>query len=321
MKILVTGAGGFIGSHLAEYLASMGHSVRAFVRYNSSSSAGWLDVCGCKDEIEVIYGDIRDMDSVRRAVAGSEAVFHLAALIGIPYSYISPLAYVKTNVEGTYNVLESCRDLGVGRLVHTSTSEIYGTARYVPIDERHPVNPQSPYAASKSGADHLALSYHKSFGVPVSVVRPFNTYGPRQSARAVIPAIIGQLLSGGELKLGSLTPTRDMNFVSDTVRGFAEVGLSEHSVGRVTNLGTGLEISIGDLAAKIARIIGRGALPTEDPERVRPPDSEVERLCSDASFARSLGWAPHVTLSDGLRMTVDWMRQNENVFRSGGYVV
>ncbi|MDR1470965.1 MAG: SDR family NAD(P)-dependent oxidoreductase [Synergistaceae bacterium] len=321
MKILVTGAGGFIGSHLAERLSALGHDVRAFVRYNSSSSWGWLDECGCKDEIEVISGDIRDMDSVRRAARGADAVFHLAALIGIPYSYVSPLAYVRTNVEGTYNVLEACRDLGVGRVVHTSTSEVYGTARYVPMDERHPVNPQSPYAASKSGADHLALSYHRSFETPVSVIRPFNTYGPRQSARAVIPAIISQLLAGGELRLGSLAPTRDLNFVSDTVKGFVEVGLREESVGRVTNIGTGREISIGDLAAEIAGIMGAGARIAEDPARIRPSGSEVERLRADVSFARSLGWAPEVSLPDGLRMTVDWIRRNRGAFRAGGYAV
>jgi dTDP-glucose 4,6-dehydratase len=322
MKVLVTGAGGFIGSHLAEYLVGLGHEVRAFVRYNSSSSWGWLDYLGKKDDIEVISGDIRDMDAVRRAVRGADAVFHLAALIGIPYSYVSPLAYVKTNVEGTYNVLESCRDEGVGRVIHTSTSEVYGTARYVPIDEKHPLNPQSPYAASKSGADHMALAYHKSFGLAVSVVRPFNTYGPRQSARAVIPTIASQLLAGNkEIKLGSLKPTRDMNFVTDTARGFVQVGLHDMSVGRVTNLGTGSEISIGELAKTITRIVGMDAVVSEDSSRFRPGSSEVERLCADASFARSLGWRPDVSMEEGLELAICWIRDNLSIFKTGRYAV
>lgn len=320
MKILVTGAGGFIGSHLAEHLVGLGHEVKAFVRYNSASSRGWLDVSGRKNDMEVISGDIRDMDGVRRACEGTDAVFHLAALIGIPYSYESPLAYVRTNVEGTYNVLESCRQLGVPRIVHTSTSEIYGTARYVPIDERHPVNPQSPYAASKSGADHLAAAYHRSFGVPVSVIRPFNTYGPRQSARAVIPAIASQILAGGrEIRLGNLRPTRDLNFVADTVKGFVKVGLHGGSAGKVTNLGSGREISIGDLARKIAEIAGADVVITEDEKRLRPENSEVERLCADASAARSFGWAPETSLGDGLRATVEWIARHPEYFSAGRY--
>jgi dTDP-glucose 4,6-dehydratase len=322
MKALVSGAGGFIGSHLCERLVRDGHEVRAFVRYNSSSSWGWLDSSDLRREMEIVSGDIRDTDSVARAVDGMDAVFHLAALIGIPYSYESPLAYIRTNVEGSYNVLEACRQLGVSRVVHTSTSEIYGTAQYVPIDESHPVNPQSPYAASKSGADQLAISYHRSFGTPVSVVRPFNTYGPRQSARAVIPTIASQLLAGRrEIKLGSLTPTRDLNFVTDTVDGFIKVGLHADSAGRVTNLGTGLEISVGDLARKIADIIGADAEIVRDESRLRPANSEVERLCSDASRARSLGWSPNVSLTDGLSAVIEWIRRNGDRFRTDIYAV
>jgi dTDP-glucose 4,6-dehydratase len=322
MKVLVTGAGGFIGSHLAEYLVELGHETRAFVHYNSSSSWGWLDGSDKKNDMDVTQGDIRDMDAVRRAAAGMDAVFHLAALIGIPYSYISPLAYVRTNVEGTYNVLESCRSEGVSKVVHTSTSEVYGTAQYVPIDERHPLNPQSPYAASNSGADLMALAYHKSFGMNVSVVRPFNTYGPRQSARAVIPTVITQILAGKkEIELGSLRPTRDMSFVSDTVRGFVRVGLHDLSAGRVTNLGTGGEISIGDLAGRIADIIGAEAVIKEDVLRLRPEASEVGRLCSDVSFARSLGWSPIIPLDEGLRRTVDWTRDSMDIFKAGMYAV
>ncbi|MDR3355416.1 MAG: NAD-dependent 4,6-dehydratase LegB [Synergistaceae bacterium] len=322
MRILVTGAGGFIGSHLSERLVRDGHDVRAFVRYNSSSSWGWLEESDLRRDMEIVSGDIRDMDCVSSAVAGADAVFHLAALIGIPYSYRSPLAYIKTNVEGSYNVLEACRHAEVSRVVHTSTSEIYGTAQYVPIDESHPVNPQSPYAASKSAADQLAISYHRSFGTPVSVVRPFNTYGPRQSARAVIPTIASQLLAGKkEIKLGSLTPTRDLNFVTDTADGFIKIGLHDESLGRVTNLGTGLEISVGDLARKIAKIVGTEAVIVCDESRLRPANSEVERLCSDASLARSLGWRPNVSLTDGLSATIDWIRRNAGRFKTDVYAV
>ena len=322
VKILVTGAGGFIGSHLAEYLVEQGHAVTAFVRYNSSSSWGWLERSARVRDMRVVSGDIRDMDSVLSAMRGAEAVFHLAALIGIPYSYVSPLAYIRTNVEGTYNVLESARNLGVTRVVHTSTSEIYGTAQIVPIDEKHPVNPQSPYAASKSGADQLALSYYRSFGTPVSVVRPFNTYGPRQSARAIIPTVITQILAGcREIRLGNLSPTRDLNFVMDTVRGFITVGLHDDAVGRVTNLGTGREISIGDLARKIATIIGADISITSDEARLRPEKSEVERLCADASDAREMGWAPEVSLDEGLRETIRWIEGNLDRYKPERYTV
>jgi len=323
LRILVTGAGGFIGSHLTERLAEDGHEVRAFVRYNSLLARGWLEGSPSAGGVEIFAGDIRDMDSVRRAMEGREAVFHLASLIGIPYSYLSPLAYIKTNTEGTYNVLEAARDLGVARVVHTSTSEIYGTAQYVPINEKHPVNPQSPYAATKAAADQMALAYCRSFGLPVTVVRPFNTYGPRQSARAVIPTIVSQLLAGrAKIRLGSVTPTRDLNFVSDTVNGFVTIGLAEAAAGEIVNLGSGKEISVGDLARKIARIIGRELEIEQDPARMRPEKSEVERLLADASKAYSLtGWKPEVTLEDGLRRTIEWIAERRGRYREGEYNV
>ncbi|HNW48043.1 MAG TPA: NAD-dependent 4,6-dehydratase LegB, partial [Thermotogota bacterium] len=286
MKTLITGAGGFIGSHLVELLIKKGYLVRAFVRYNSSGNWGWLEHSSNRDKIEVYKGDIRDYDSVKDAMKDIEVVFHLAALIGIPYSYISPLAYVKTNVEGTYNVLQAAKEHRVDRVVHTSTSEIYGTAQYVPIDENHPFNPQSPYAASKAAADHLALSYYRSFGLPVTVIRPFNTFGPRQSARAVIPTIISQIASGKqEIKLGSLTPTRDLNYVLNTVEGFYSVGLHGNTVGETINIGSNREISIGDLARLIGKMMKQEVRIQAESERLRPKNSEVERLLCDFSKA------------------------------------
>ena len=323
MKVLVTGAGGFIGSHLVAHLISLGHSVRAFVRYNSSSSCGWLDSSPHAEDIEIIRGDIRDFDSVKGAVSGVDAVFHLAALIGIPYSYVSPLAYIRTNMEGSYNILQAARECGVQRVVHTSTSEIYGTAQVVPIDEAHPVNPQSPYAASKSAADQLALSYYRSFALPVTVVRPFNTYGPRQSARAIIPTIASQLVSGQRvLRLGNLTPTRDLNFVEDTVRGFVQVGLCDAAVGQVCNLANGREISIGDLVVAIAARVGVTPTIEQENQRLRPEKSEVERLCGDASKAkRFCGWEPQVSLSEGLDRTIQWVREHKDYFKTDAYRV
>ena len=323
MKILVTGAGGFIGSHLSEKLVKQGHSVRAFIRYNSRNSWGWLEESPFRDGMEIISGDIRDFDLVKEAVKGCDIVFHLAALIGIPYSYVSPLAYVKTNVEGTYNVLQAARESGGVRVVHTSTSEIYGTAQYVPIDEKHPINPQSPYSASKASADLLALSFHRSFGLPVTVVRPFNTYGPRQSARAVIPTVIGQILDGkGKIRLGNLLPTRDLTYVDNTVSGFIAAALSEKAVGEVLNLGTGSEISIGDLAKKIAQIIGREVEIEEDPERVRPQGSEVERLLSNPGKMKELtGWTAKVSLEEGLESTVRWMMERNDLYKNDIYNV
>ena len=325
MRYLVTGAAGFIGSHLVERLLADGHHVRAFIRYNSTSSWGWLEpyAQSPNDNLEICTGDIRDFDAVSRSMKGVDAVFHLAALIGIPYSYVSPLAYVKTNVEGTYNVLQAARENGVSRVVHTSTSEIYGTAQYVPIDERHPINPQSPYAASKASADFLALSFHRSFGLPVTVVRPFNTYGPRQSARAVIPTIITQLLSGTTtLKLGNTRPTRDLTYVSDTVQGFIQVGLHENTVGETLNLGTGHEISIGNLATKIAEIMKVRAAVVTDDERIRPSASEVERLLSNPIKSKELsGWSSFVSLEKGLSMTIEWLKNNINAFKLNFYAV
>jgi len=323
VKALVTGAAGFIGSYLVEYLVSKGIEVRAFVRYNSRNNWGWLEESSVKEKIEVYTGDIRDYDSVKDAMKGVDVVFHLAALIGIPYSYVSPLAYIKTNVEGTYNVLQAARELHIQRVVHTSTSEVYGTAQYVPIDEKHPINPQSPYAATKSGADQLALTFYRSFGLPVSVIRPFNTFGSRQSARAVIPTIITQILAGKKkIKLGNLDTTRDMNYVLNTVEGFLQVGLHENSVGEVINLGSGREISIGDLANLIADLIGEKIEIEIDRQRIRPEKSEVERLLCDSTKARELtGWKPRYSLEEGLKATINWLKEHMQYYKSDIYNV
>ena len=279
MKILITGAGGFIGSHLTELLVSEGFDVRAFVRYNSKNSWGWLESSNVKKEIEVLTGDIRDFDSVSNAINGCSAVFHLAALIGIPYSYISPKAYIETNITGTYNILQASKESGVQQVLVTSTSETYGTAQYVPIDEMHPMVGQSPYSATKIAADQLAVSFYRSFDLPVKIVRPFNTYGPRQSARAIIPTVISQLLNGKEkLSLGNLTPTRDITFVKDTCKGFLEIYKSEKLFGEITNIGMGKEITIGDLVNKLISLIPFEAIIEDDILRVRPQNSEVERL-------------------------------------------
>lgn len=323
MKICITGAGGFIGSHLAERVVQEDHEAVCLVRYNSRTSWGWLDQSAFKDSLSVVSGDIRDYDSVKGALEGCDMVFHLAALIGIPYSYISPLAYVKTNVEGTYNVLQAARDGGNIPVVHTSTSEVYGTAQYVPIDEKHPVNPQSPYSASKASADFLALSYHRSFDLPVTVIRPFNTYGPRQSARAIIPTVITQILAGRkDIRLGNLAPTRDLNFVEDTVSGFLSAGLGGKGVGEVINLGTGKEITIGSLVEKIASLCNASVEIISDEKRLRPEKSEVERLCADAGKAKAiLGWQPSITLDEGLKKTITWIEKNMDLFKTGTYAV
>ena len=278
-NVLVTGAAGFIGSHLTERCVESGYKVKAFVRYNSKGNYGWLESSPYKNDIEFITGDIRDYDSVYNAVKGCDTVFHLAALIGIPYSYVSPMAYIKTNVEGTYNIVQSCREQGTENILVTSTSETYGTAQYVPIDEKHPLVGQSPYSASKIGADQMALSYYLSFNSPVKIVRPFNTYGPRQSARAVIPTIITQLLSGKtEIKLGHTTPTRDLTFVKDTANGFLAIAQNPSFNGTVTNIGVKDEISVGDLALMIAKLMNKNISIITDSQRVRPDKSEVERL-------------------------------------------
>jgi len=316
-KILVTGADGFIGSHLTEHLVRTGHDVRAFVMYNSFNSWGWLDKSEpeIRRDLDVFAGDIRDPHGVRQAVKGCDIVLHLAALIAIPYSYHSPQSYVDTNITGTLNVLQAVRDLEVTRMVHTSTSEVYGTARFVPITEEHPLQGQSPYSASKIGADQIALSFHRSFATPVSVVRPFNTYGPRQSARAVIPTIITQLLTGQKtLRLGALRPTRDFNFVKDIVAGFTAMGQSDAALGEVVNIGSNYEISIADTVRVIAETIGVEPVVECEAERLRPEASEVDRLWADnAKAARLLGWHPQYGGLDGFRRgiaeTVEWFRQ------------
>jgi dTDP-glucose 4,6-dehydratase len=316
-RILVTGSGGFIGSHLVEELVKMNCHVKAFVHYNSFNRWGWLDSLSKEvmQHIDVFSGDIRDPNGMLEAMKGAEVVFHLAALIGIPYSYHSPDVYVDTNVRGTLNVMQAARQLGIQKVVHTSTSEVYGTAQFVPITEEHPVNPQSPYAATKAGADFLALTFYRSFGLPVTVVRPFNTYGPRQSARAIIPTIITQIMGGKTtLTLGSLTPTRDLNFVRDTAMGFVKAGESENATGEVVNLGSNFEISIGDLAHKIAGMLGSSITIQHAEERMRPEKSEVERLWADNKKAASLlNWAPKYTLDHGLEETIAWFREPRNL--------
>jgi dTDP-glucose 4,6-dehydratase len=321
-KVLVTGAGGFIGSHLTERLVELGAMTRAFVRYSSTGSWGWLDQSPLKNDIEVVLGDIRDQDTVTHALTGVDVVFHLAALIAIPYSYQAPLSYVRTNVEGTLNVLQAAQRVECEVVVHTSTSEVYGTARTVPIDENHPLQGQSPYSASKIGADKIAESFHLSFGLPVVTVRPFNTFGPRQSARAVIPTIVTQALNGSEIRLGNLEPTRDLNFVADTVEGFIKAAETPKAIGETINLGSGREISIRDLAALILKLMNRDIPIALEGARVRPENSEVDRLCADGRKGQSiLGWTPKYSLEDGLTATIEWIRENSERYRTGAYVV
>ncbi len=315
-KVVVTGADGFIGSHLTQALVEHGCDVTAFCFYNSFDSRGWLDSIPAEqaEQIEFFMGDVRDPNGVRTALKGAQAVFHLAALIGIPFSYHSPDSYVDTNVKGTLNVLQAARDLELERVVVTSTSEVYGTARYVPIDESHPKQGQSPYSASKIAGDAMADAFHRSFDLPVVTVRPFNTYGPRQSARAVIPTIITQLLAGAEeIKLGALTPTRDLTYVSDTAAGFISLAAADEAVGKEVNLGFGNEISVGDLATNLIELTGSNAVVVSDEERMRPAASEVERLVSDNSLAHELsGWAPQITLPIGLFETIEWFNDPAN---------
>jgi len=322
-KILVTGAAGFIGSHLAEHCVELGYKVKAFVRYNSKNDWGWLEHSKYKNEIEVISGDIRDYDSVFSAMKGCDAVFHLAALIGIPYSYISPLAYIKTNLEGTYNVLQSAKELKLENILITSTSETYGTAQYVPIDEKHPMVGQSPYSASKIATDQLTISYYHSFGLPVKIVRPFNVYGPRQSGRAIIPTIIIQILDGlKKIKLGNMTPTRDFTFVKDTAKGFIEILKSDELFGEITNIGMKEEISIGDLAKRIAKLMNGEIELLSDEERIRPKGSEVERLlCDNTKLIQNTGWKPQYDLERGLIETIKWFKNNLNIYKTGIYNV
>lgn len=329
LKVLVTGADGFIGSHLVEALAAAGNRVRALCYYNSFNDWGWLEQAPREilAGLDVRTGDVRDFHCVRSAMEGCDAVFHLAALISIPYSYTAPESYVDTNVKGTLNVLQAARELGIARVAHTSTSEVYGTARYVPIDEKHPLTGQSPYSASKIGADQMAVAYHSSFGVPVVIVRPFNTYGPRQSARAVIPTIISQIASGArEIKLGALDTTRDFNFVSDTVAGFIAAASADKAVGETVNIGSGFEVSIGDTAALIAKVMGAQISIGNESARMRPDKSEVFRLLADNTKARDLlGWAPVYGGLDGfergLRATAEWFSRPANLsrYKSGIY--
>lgn len=321
-KVLVTGAGGFIGSHLAERLVSEGASVRALVHYNALGKAGWLDASPLRDQMGIVGGDITDRDSVAGAVKGVDVVFHLAALIAIPYSYRAPASYVQANVVGTLNVLQAALAHGVSRLVHTSTSEVYGTAQIVPIAESHPLVGQSPYSASKIGADKMAESFHRSFALPVATIRPFNTFGPRQSMRAVIPTIIAQALAGKQIRLGKVDVTRDFNFVANTVDGFLGVAGCDAALGQVTNVGSGTEVTINDVVRMVAEITGCPLEVETDPARLRPEASEVERLWADTTQARELfGYAPRRTLRQGLEETVAWMRANLDHYRPSAYVV
>ncbi|MDP2116801.1 MAG: NAD-dependent 4,6-dehydratase LegB [Brevundimonas sp.] len=327
-RILVTGADGFIGSHLVEHLVAQGCDVRAFVYYNSFNSWGWLDqsTSAVRESIDVFAGDIRDPHGVRVAMKDCDVVLHLAALIAIPYSYHSPDTYVDTNVKGTLNVVQAARDLGVQRVVHTSTSEVYGTARFVPITEEHPLQGQSPYSASKIGSDQMALSFHAAFDTPVSVIRPFNTYGPRQSARAVIPTIITQIAAGArEIKLGAVHPTRDFNYVSDTVRGFLAIAECDAAVGQVVNVGSNYEVSIGDTAKLIAEVMGVEIRLVTDDQRMRPSASEVERLWADNQKAKTLAnWEPDYAGLDGLKRglteTIAWFTDPSNAARYRAHI-
>lgn len=322
--VLVTGAGGFIGSHLVQTLLARGHRVRALVRYSSHGGCGFLaDIDAAPgDRLEIVRGDVTDARCVREAVRGCGTVFHLAALIGIPYSYVAPHSYVAVNIHGTLNVLEAARDERVDRVLVTSTSEVYGTARYTPIDEEHPLQAQSPYSATKIGADALATSYGRAFGLPVAIVRPFNTFGPRQSSRAVIPTIITQALHADAIRVGSLVPVRDMVYVADTAAGFVALAESDAAVGRATNLATGVGVTVGELVDRIQRIVGRSLPVIEEAQRVRPEASEVFTLLGNADAARrDAGWSPAVDLDEGLRRTVEWFRRHADTRAVGEYRV
>jgi len=316
-KVLVTGAGGFIGSHLVEALVDRGYDVKAFVHYNSFNSWGWLDCCRqeLRNEIEVFSGDVRDANGVRTAVKGCEIAFHLAALIGIPYSYHSPDSYIDTNVKGTLNILQAARDFNVNRVVVTSTSEVYGTAQYVPINEKHPFQGQSPYSASKIGADKIAESFYRSFETPVVIARPFNTFGPRQSARAIIPTIITQVLEGKKkIRLGSLHPTRDLNFVTDSCKAFIALAKCDEVIGKEVNIGSGQEISIGNLANLIISLMNSEAVIISEDMRKRPEKSEVERLlCDNGMIRRLTDWKPEIPLREGLTKTIEWFKKSDHL--------
>ncbi|MCB9025424.1 MAG: SDR family NAD(P)-dependent oxidoreductase [Bdellovibrionaceae bacterium] len=314
-KVLVTGADGFIGSHLVEMLHSKGYEVRALSQYNSFNNWGWLETLSILNEIEVVTGDIRDAHFCNNLVQGVDIVYHLAALIAIPYSYVAPQSYVETNTIGTLNICQASLDAGVQRIVHTSTSEVYGTARYVPIDEKHPLQPQSPYSASKISADAMAMSFYNSFELPLSIARPFNVYGPRQSARAVIPTIISQIASGiSKIKLGDVSPTRDFNYVEDTCRGFLEIANCDRALGKTINIGSNFEISIKEVLELIRKNMNSEVEFYEDSERIRPKKSEVHRLWCDNSLIRDLtGFAPKYNIEEGLKLTIEWFSNKNNL--------
>ena len=321
-KVLVTGAGGFVGSHLVEALVRQGANVTALVHYNSRNDWGMLEDLNKRvlDLVKVVAGDLKDSDCVRKVVSGQQVVFHLGALIGIPYSYVNPRDVIDTNVNGTLNVLSAAADFEVDKMIHTSTSEIYGTAQYVPMDEEHPSHPQSPYAASKLGADLLALSFYRSFDLPVGVIRPFNVYGPRQSARAVIPSIITQALGKGKIRLGSVTSTRDLTFAQDTVQGFIAFAECEKTTGEVVNLGSGFEVSINQIVELVSDCLGKRIEIIKEKERIRPQKSEVERLFSDSGKAKSLfGWDPKTDLKVGMKKTINWIQENMEKYKEGIY--
>lgn len=320
-RVVVTGAGGFIGSHLVERLLDLGCRVTAFVRYNSRNDDGLLQLLAdSTQELDVVRGDVRDLDTVTGVMDGVDVVFHLAALVGIPYSYVHVGEVVGVNVVGTLNVLTAAKERGVQRVVVASTSEVYGSAQSVPMDETHPKNPQSPYAASKVGSDALTRSFYAAFDLPVSIVRPFNTYGPRQSDRAIIPTIIGQALVGPEVVLGNLAPRRDFTFVTDTAEGFVSVAVSDQTIGEELNLGTGTDVSVGELATRVGELLGKELVVRESSERVRPATSEVDRLLSDNARARRLtGWHPSVGLDEGLRRTIDWVRDHPELYDPQSY--
>ncbi len=320
-KILITGATGFVGSHLTEFCIERGFEVVAFDRYNSNYNLGWLENSKFKNDINFIFGDIRDYDSVQKSMKGCKIVFHLAALIGIPYSYISPQAYLKTNVEGTYNILEASKHLNVDQTIITSTSEVYGSAKYVPINEKHPLSAQSPYSASKISADHLAISYYNSFHLPIKIIRPFNIYGPRQSRRAVIPSIIIQGLNKkNKIKLGNIVPSRDFTYVTDVCQAFIDTLKIKNSYGKVLNVGSNNEYIIGDIAKKILKKIGSKAKIQTESKRVRPSKSEVFRLvCDNSAFLKQTKWKPKVKFEKGLDMTISWYRKFKDLFGNDGY--
>ena len=322
--VLVTGAGGFIGSHLVEALVKREAKVKAFVHYNSRNDWGMLEFVDrhIQSQLEVLTGDVRDSDCIRASVSDCDAVFHLAAMIGIPYSYVNPRDVVDTNLVGTLNVLQAARDFETEKVIHLSTSEVYGTAEYVPMDEKHPLYPQSPYAATKVAADQLALSFYRSFDLPVAIARPFNVYGPRQSARAIVPTIISQALEKKSVKLGSIYTTRDLTYVADTVEGLLRICESDQTKGEITNLGSGFEISIEELIELVARCLNKSIRAISESKRKRPKTSEVERLCSDSKKAQKvLGWVPQVTLEEGLALTISWIEKHQGLYKGELYNV